>query len=380
MIRRFFLWQVLNLFERPAGAPLGIVLAMILVAWLLVPGRALLSLAAGLCGMAMVAAFVLARAASTAPLSLATAQGAIAESLAYPLDMFWHIAGVNPILLVLTQALRVARLSGAGGDWPVAERAAHLGWVGWVLWFGVIDSGITTNYLLLPTVCMLAAVGIDLVAIGRQGTASWPGPRALLLRAGLTAAALLVVVDQWPGAGSPAERLAAARPTIQVAGIEAIRNSLQPADRVACTDELACLLLVGRIDAWLALDDYVRERFLVMRDATPVGVYTGAPAAFRPADLFAAVEAGSPPRRVIVVDVFKEYAIGHSRSWLPRALALDGVESRILLQTPQARVVELLQPVGYARTRVAAKRRREGLPQTLDALGPRRAPGLQPGP
>ena len=60
-------------------------------------------------------------------------------------------------------------------------------------------------------------------------------------------------------------RLEAARPTIDVNGIEKIRSSLQPGDRVVCTDELACLMLVGRIDAWLALDDYVRERFVIRR-------------------------------------------------------------------------------------------------------------------
>ena len=48
-------------------------------------------------------------------------------------------------------------------------------------------------------------------------------------------------------------------------GIDEIRAALQPNDRVVCTDELGCLMLVGRIDRWLALDDYVRERFLVQR-------------------------------------------------------------------------------------------------------------------
>ncbi len=78
-------------------------------------------------------------------------------------------------------------------------------------------------------------------------------------------------------------RLEAARPTIDVPEIAEIRDSLQPSDRVVCTDELGCLMLIGRIDRWLALDDFVRERFLVRRGDAPVsGVYTGVPAAFRP--------------------------------------------------------------------------------------------------
>ena len=92
--------------------------------------------------------------------------------------------------------------------------------------------------------------------------------RALALRA--------LVTDQWRGDGSIAARLEAARPTINVAGIDEIRDSLQPGDRVVCTDELGCLMLVGRIDVWLALDDFVRERFVVRNgDEELVGVYTG---------------------------------------------------------------------------------------------------------
>jgi hypothetical protein len=238
-------------------------------------------------------------------------------------------------------ALLVARLCGAGGEWPAAERAAHLGWVGWVLWFGIIESGTTINYMLLPAVCMLAAIGIDLVAVGQHTAAVWPGRRGQAARALLSGVALAVAADQWPGTGSIPQRLAAARPTIDVAGIDGIRAQLRPTDLVACTDELACLLLVDRADAWLALDNYVRERFLVTRNGLGIGVYTGAPAVFKPARLFDALPGRLPPARILVVDVFKEYPVGNSRSWLPRALAADHLDSRDLLLTSQARVVEL---------------------------------------
>ena len=46
------------------------------------------------------------------------------------------------------------------------------------------------------------------------------------------------------------------------------------------------------------------------------GVYTGVPAAFRPGDLFEPNADGTLPDRVIVVDVFKDYPIGNSRSCL----------------------------------------------------------------
>ncbi|MGH9219441.1 MAG: hypothetical protein ACRD1W_09065, partial [Vicinamibacterales bacterium] len=58
------------------------------------------------------------------------------------------------------------------------ERAAHLLWIGWVLWFGVIESGITTNYLLLPVSFMLIAIAIDVNAIVRGGGTLVPPDRA----------------------------------------------------------------------------------------------------------------------------------------------------------------------------------------------------------
>ena len=138
------------------------------------------------------------------------------------------------------------------------------------------------------------------------------------------------------------DRLDAARPTIRVDGIDDIRAGLQPGDRVACTDELGCLMLVGRIDRWLALDDYVRERFIVQRgDGVPSGVYTGVPAAFRPGDLFHPNPDGTLPDRVLIVDVFKEYPIGNSRSWLPKAIEEDGLHVTPLLETPQMRVLQV---------------------------------------
>ena len=139
--------------------------------------------------------------------------------------------------------------------------------------------------------------------------------------------------------------LEAARPTIHADGINEIRNNLQPTDRVVCTDELGCLMLVGRIDRWLALDDYVRERFLVRRGDAPVtGVYTGVPAVFRPADLLAPGQDGGVPGRIVIVDIFKEYPIGNSRSWLPKAIEDDGLQAVTLLATPQLRVIEISPP------------------------------------
>jgi hypothetical protein len=332
MIRRFFLWQVLNLFERPAGAPLGVVLAAVVAGLLVSPGHAFRLARAGAVAVLVVIAGALVYDQVT------PSSSTLQHGLAYPLDMFWYLTDAHPLLVWGVFAAIGARLAGAGGEWPIGERAAHLAWVGWVLWFGVIESGITINYQLMPTMCLLVALALDLVAIGEHTRAIWPGPRAQVIRALLVGAALLVIADQWRGEGSMPARLAAARPTIEVPGIDGVRASLGAGDRVVCTNELACLLLIGRVDTWLALDDYVRERFVVTRATARAGVYGGAPAAFSLAEAIAAAPAAA---RVIVVDVFKEYPVGNSGEWLPRALAAEHLHSRTLLETTQARVVEI---------------------------------------
>jgi hypothetical protein len=336
MVRRFFLWQVLNLFERPGDRQFMIPIVVMVIAWIVAPARARIVSVIALSISAMILAFSIAVATNSAPLSPALVQAVLAEGSRYPLDMFWHILRTTPYTLVVALAALGMRVAGLGGPWTPGERAMHLLWIGWVLWFGVIESGITTNYLLLPMTFMLIAIAIDLAAV----TAT---KRVIDRRVVTAAAILLLAADQWRG--SPLAALDAARPTIVGDGIAEIRDRLQPTDRVVCTDELGCLMLVGRIDRWLALDDYVRERFLVRRGDAPVsGVYTGVPAAFRPGDLFAANADGTHPDRIVIVDIFKEYPIGNSRSWLPRAIEQDGLQVVPLLETPQIRVLQISPP------------------------------------
>jgi hypothetical protein len=345
MINRFFVWQVLNLFETPPDRQFGLVLIAMVIAWLIAPRRARSILVIALCGVSFIVSLSVARALTIAPFSWALVASVLDEGSRYPLDMFWHIVRVNPVTITVAVGLLVARLAGVGGEWRPIERAAHFLWIGWVVWFGVMESGITINYLLLPISLMLVAIAVDIDAILKHRVDAGSRSGRFIRWAVCTLVIAGVAADQWRGEGSVQARLEAARPTIDVAGIEEIRESLRPGDRVVCTDELGCLMLVGRIDAWLALDDYVRERFVVRKaDGQPVGVYTGRPAVFRPADLFDDKAAD----RTIIVDVFKEYAVGSSRDWLPRALARDGVEVQPLLETAQVRVVEISPPVHNA--------------------------------
>jgi hypothetical protein len=336
MVRRFFLWQVMNLFERPADGQFGIPLVVALIAVLLAPRRAWWWIVSGVSIAAMIVAFSVAQASNRAALSIDLIGQVSHDGSRYPLDMFWHIARSTPLTLLLALAAIGYRCLGLGGEWRPAERVAHLLWIGWVLWFGVIESGITTNYLLLPLSFMLMAIAVDL-------------PKHALATALIVVA---IALDQWRGDGSIAAKIDAARPTIHVEGIEGIRQSLQPNDRVVCTDELGCLMLVGRIDRWLALDDYLRERFLVRRSPDRItGVYTGVPAVFRPSEMFGPNADGTLPDRTIVVDIFKEYPIGNSRSWLPKAIEEDGLRVTPLLETAQVRVLQVSPAERFARLR-----------------------------
>jgi hypothetical protein len=347
MVRRFFLWQLINLFERPGTAPFALALGVALAALVIAPRRAWWWIVGGLSVAAMIVAFSLARASNSAPLSIDRIVQVLHDGSRYPLDMFWRIGETTTLTLLLVLGAIAMRAAGMGGEWRPAERAAHVIWIGWVLWFGVIESGLTTNYLLLPLSFMLIAIALDLAAVVRHANV---GPRV-----GAAAFALIVAaiaLDQWRGEGSIGARLEAARPTINVAGIDEVRASLQPNDRVVCTDELGCLMLVGRIDRWLALDEYVRERFLVRRSPDGVtGVYTGVPAIFRPGEVFGPNGDGSLPDRTIVIDIFKDYPIGNSRTWLPKAIEEDGLQVRPVLETPQARVLEVSPPERHARLR-----------------------------
>jgi hypothetical protein len=344
MVRRFFLWQVLNLFERPGDRQFGIPIVVMVIGWLVAPKRAWLNSVVALSIAAAIFAFSLAQATNVAPLSVDLVKRVAIEGSRYPLDMFWHIARQTPQLLAVLLGALLYRM--ARTEWAPRHRAAHALWIGWILWFGVIESGMTTNYLLLPVTFMLIAIAVDLGSIGDEEDE--PSPEAAKWRGMIAIVKVVLVAGALTGLQF--RDFDTFRPTIRAEGIDEIRSGLQPNDRVACTDELGCLMLVGRIDRWLALDDFVRERFLVRRGDGPLsGVYTGVPAVFRPIDLFTPNTDGTLPDRVVIVDVFKEYPIGNSRFWLPKAIEEDGLQVTPLLETAQMRVLQVSPPERVAR-------------------------------
>jgi hypothetical protein len=196
MVRRFFVWQVLNLFERPGDRQFLIPLVVMAIGWLIAPERRWIVSVVSVSLATMILAYSIALASNGAPLSGELLQSVLIAGSRYPLDMFWHIVRTMPLTVVdgpdRPGAARGARrppsprLRCPGGEWRFGERAAHALWIGWVLWFGVIESGITTNYLLLPTAFMLMAIAVDASALFKTLASR---PFAIVL--------LIVAFDQW---------------------------------------------------------------------------------------------------------------------------------------------------------------------------------------
>ena len=59
---------------------------------------------------------------------------------------------------------------------------------------------------------------------------------------------------------------------------EKLRALVVPSDTIICTEELACLYLIGRVDYLFALPPTDVAHYVVFRAGTSVGFYAGAPA------------------------------------------------------------------------------------------------------
>ena len=157
MVRRFFLWQVLNLFERPGDRQFVIPIVVMIVGWVMAPKRAWTVSVIALSIAAMILAFSVAQATNSAPLSWPLVQSVLIDGSQHPLDMFRHLladAADRPHGAVVHRLPGTARVAATP-----SRRASALDRM--VLWFGVIESGITTNYLLLPITFLLLAIAID---------------------------------------------------------------------------------------------------------------------------------------------------------------------------------------------------------------------------
>ena len=380
MVRRFFVWQVLNLFERPpldlpralpvaalAGAVVSSGLALarwrvnaVAATLVLVGGTAAALGQVGLAPVVAFAALPVAGAAARRTLAgtaLTVVAGAAifwmvalmasgldaggawsrldVTAFVYPLDMFAYLVRESPLLVGAVVTLLLARAAGVGSPWTTHERALHVLWMGWVLWFGVIESGITQRYLLLPVTFMGAALAVDLAAVAGRVRGSW---RHLAPAVAVVVVAL-VSFESWRGWAGDERRWVDARPTLDVAPLG---SDVLATDLVACTDELACLLAVGRADVWLVLDAFFRERFVVLRAGVPTGTYTGAPAAESLLPLLERAEREG--RRLVVLEVLKDVpGYGTTAALVTRQLARENLRGEVVAERASARLMRVVR-------------------------------------
>lgn len=377
MVKRFFLWQVLNLFERPpldlprawpiaaaAGGAVAVALGVVRArvdtwsgALVIVGGVAaalgqlavapVLALAtlplvrretrrpvvgAGL-GVAIAGAafWLLTQVAAGAGVKDAWAALAVG-GIDYPLDMLDYLVATSPWLVAATLAGLLAR----GDERTPVERALHLLWIGWLLWFGVIESGITARYLLLPVTFMLAALAVDAGALWRR---SRGGARTVIATA-TVALSVAIAAEQWRGPLGGESQAGEMRPTLDPT---AIARDIQSDDLVVAHDELAGLMAAGRLDAWLVLDPFFRERFVVLRGGQPTGTYTGVPASDALEPLLARAE--REHRRLVVVDVLKDApGFGPTTVLVPRQLAREDLRADVLAESGGFRLLHVVRP------------------------------------
>lgn len=378
MVKRFFVWQVLNLLERPpldlprllpvaAAAGVATTVALALVR-LRHDGASALMLLIGGCASSLgqlgVGPFVALVALPVAPaavrrrlvgtslavlaagatfwlLALVAAGLGLGEAarrlgatgFTYPLDMFTALTEQSPWLTLLAMAGLLARGAGRGAPWTAPQRAVHVLWLGWVAWFGVIESGITIRYLLLPVTFLICAWTLDAAALVRALSPSWQ-------RVGTaTALALsaMVAVESWAGPRGAEDRAEVARPTLDPV---LMKTHLEPDDFLVSHDELGCMLAAGRIDAWLVLDPFFEERFVVRRAGLPTGTYTGAPASPQLTPLLERAE--REHGRLIVVDVLRDVpGFGPTDALLPRQLARERLHGEVIADMLGLRLVQV---------------------------------------
>ena len=249
-----------------------------------------------------------------------------------PLDFFAHIARSMPGLTIGVLALFAMRLIGKGAPWTGPERFAHVLWVGWVLFFGVIDSGITINYLLLPVTLMVAALSIDLAAVV-------PARRFAPIAALLVAT---IAAEQW---GSPAPgRDPSRRGAPHDCGAGGRRASATlphvPSAWPAPTSSPVCCSPGASIAGWPWTTSSARASSCrgtaVRRACTPGGRSPArCPSCSRPR------KAGRRQTPCFVIDVFKELPVGPSSRFLERALTETPFATRIVSEDSRMRVLEI---------------------------------------
>lgn len=206
------------------------------------------------------------------PFTPALLWSTLVTGLSYPTDALRYFGEANPVLFALL-AIVVGALAlepRAGGDEGV--RALALTMMTSLAALGGVRFGFDARYFALFTL-------MALLLATRLATRD-AGPRA---RLAIAAAALLVAMGQyrvvWAAdptrGGFEAIREAWVPVTMHDPSWSTLARILGPDDRAICNDELACRYILGRSDAWLAIETFDREHFAMRTGRGLRGLYGG---------------------------------------------------------------------------------------------------------
>lgn len=246
--------------------------------------------------------------ANHAQVNWALVRSLTAAAASYPLGQLSYAIRSFPVVAALAVAGTAWSLSRSRSAPDEVHRliaGVALLTAGLLAAFAMLSVAVAERYLLLPwtLLAVLASAGVSAITAGvpdrsAQGAVGTVG-------SGLTATAAAVVLvataGVWVGhTGYVRDRDAlVAVPMAEQAFApltgpswtpELLRSQVQSDDLLVCTEELACVYLLGRVDFLFALPPKDVAHYVVDRGGAAAGFYAGAPVLSSPAELQRAIQ------------------------------------------------------------------------------------------
>lgn len=243
---------------------------------------------------------------SHAQVTLPLVRSLTTAAASYPLGQFRFAMGAFRALSALALVAVAWSLSRPAPD--EVQRligALALLFTGTLVAFTMMSVPVAERYLILPwtLLLVLASVGVTVVTaavVHRRGPSSASPvdghlrPATVAVAAGLAALLWLGHVpylkDRDAIVPVPIAQQAFAPPTGPSWMPELVRPLVEPRDLIICTEELACVYLLGRVDFLFALPPRDVAHYVVDRRGDAAGFYAGAPVVSSRADLQRAIQ------------------------------------------------------------------------------------------
>lgn len=221
---------------------------------------------------------LVALATTEAAMTLGYVTSIVDQSLSYPTAAARYIALYYPLTILLAAVTAVVAMSRP----PAHDRLRRLLVIVafWLILLGVITSGFEPRHL-VPVLTLMFVIVAQLPRVVAPTDRTPHGSRRLMI-----AGVLVVAATVWDQYGAYAKesgrdlRQRFDRPMLvamRAPSLEGVRMALGRDDLLICSDELACLYWLGRVDYWLAVAPFDRERYAIDTAAGRRALYAGSP-------------------------------------------------------------------------------------------------------